>query len=122
MHIISSMQKQVNCALPDDVKMMVSYTGKKLSILMWTVFNHKHIVHYAMCPKESCSHDYVGESGRSVLERVKGQNGRDTCSHVSKHCVAADHQFVSCDDLRIEKLLVEITVIIKGIRKLRKRY
>ena len=29
MHIISSMQKQVNRPLPDDVKMIVSYTGKK---------------------------------------------------------------------------------------------
>ena len=29
MHIISSMQKQVNRPLSDDVKMIVSYTGKK---------------------------------------------------------------------------------------------
>ena len=31
MHVISSMQKQVNHALLDDVKMIVSYTGKKHS-------------------------------------------------------------------------------------------
>ena len=43
----------------------------------------------------------VGESGRRVLEWVKDHNGRDTSSHVFKHYVAADHQFVSCDDLRI---------------------
>ena len=36
-----------------------------------------------------------------MLERVKDHNGRDTSSHIFKHCVAADHQFVSCDDLRI---------------------
>ena len=32
MHIISSMQKQVICVFPDDVKMMVSDTGKTCTI------------------------------------------------------------------------------------------
>ena len=45
MHVISSMQKQVNCDLPDDVKMIVSSTSKKLSTFSnvkdKTVFNHK---------------------------------------------------------------------------------
>ena len=58
-------------------------------------------MYYAKCPEESHPHDYVGESGRRVLERVKDHNGRDTSSHIFKHGVAADHQFVSCDDLRI---------------------
>ena len=53
MHIISSMQKQVTCALPDDIKMMVSYTGKKLSICFnvkdKTAFHHEHdIVYYCV--------------------------------------------------------------------------
>ena len=73
MHIISSMRKQVNRALPDDVKMIVSYTGEKLSTCFnvkdKTVFNHEHdIVYYVKCPEESCPHDYVGELGRRVLE------------------------------------------------------
>ena len=66
-----------------------------------TVFNHEHdIVYYAKCPEKSCPHHYVGESGR-VLECVKDHNGRDTSSHIFKHCVADDHQFFSCDDLKI---------------------
>ena len=66
------------------------------------VFNHEHdIVYYGKCPDESCPHDYVGESGRRVLERVKNYNGRDNSCHIFKHCVAADHQFVSCGNLRI---------------------
>ena len=104
MHIISSVRKQVNRALPDDVKIIVSYTGKKLSACFnvkdKTVFNHDNVF-YAKCPEESCPHDYVGESGRRVLERVKDHNGRDTSSHIFKHCIAADHQFVFRDDLRI---------------------
>ena len=67
-----------------------------------TVFHHEHnIVYYAKCPEESYPHDYVSESDRRVLERVKDHNGRDTSFHIFKHCVATDHQFVSCDDLRI---------------------
>ena len=57
MHIISSVRKQVNRALPDDVKMIVSYTGKILSTCFnvkdKTVFNHEHdIVYYAKCPEK----------------------------------------------------------------------
>ena len=66
------------------------------------VFNHeREILYYAKCPEKSCLHDYVGESARRKLERVKHYNGRDISSHIFKHCVVADHQFVSCNDLRI---------------------
>ena len=66
------------------------------------VFNHEYdIVYYTKCPEESCPHDYAGESGRRVLEQLKDHNGRDTSSHTFEHCAAADHQFVSWDNLRI---------------------
>ena len=89
------MRRQVNHTFPDDVKIIVSYTGKKLgtcfNVKDVNLFNHEHdIVYYAKCPEESCSHDYVGESGRRVLEQVKDHDGRDTSSHIFKHCVAAD--------------------------------
>ena len=76
MHIIISIWKKVNCALPDDAEVIVSYTGKKLgtcfNVKDKTVFNHEHdILYYAKCPEESCPHDYVRELGRRVLERVK---------------------------------------------------
>ena len=66
-----------------------------------TVFDHEHIiVYYTKCTVESCPHDCVGESSRRVLEQVKDHNCRDTSSHIFKHCVATDHQFVSCNELR----------------------
>ena len=66
-----------------------------------TVFDHEHnIVYYTKCTEESCPHEYVGESSRRVLEQVKDHNCRDTSSHIFKHCVATDHQFVSCNELR----------------------
>ena len=43
------MQKQVNCVLPDDIK-MVSYRGKKLctclNVKNKMVFNHEHDKYY----------------------------------------------------------------------------
>ena len=40
-----------------------------------TVFNQEHdIVYCAKCQEESFPHDYVSESGRRVLERVKDHN------------------------------------------------
>ena len=89
------MRKQVNCTLPDDVKMIASYTGKKLGICLnvknKTVFNHEHdIVYYDKSPEKSWTHEYVGESSRRVLERVKDHNGRNPSSHIFKHCVAAN--------------------------------
>ena len=58
-------------------------------------------MYYAKCPEESWEHDFVCVSGRRVLERLRDHNVRDTSSHIFKHCVAADHQFVSGDNLRI---------------------
>ena len=80
--------------------MIVSYTGKTLSTYFNVkdkeVFNHERdIMYYTKCPKESCPHGYVGEYGRTVLEQVKDYYGRDTLYHIFKHCVVADHQFVS---------------------------
>ena len=119
MRSVSSLRKQVNCGLPDNEKLTVSSTGKKRNVCFnlkdETVFNHEHdIVYYAKCPEESCPHDYVGESG-GVLERVKDHNGRETSYHIFKHCVAANYQIFSCDDL---ELLVEITEAINGNGKL----
>ena len=52
------------------------------------VFNLEHdIMYYVKCPEESFLYDYVVESGRRTLERVKDHVSRDTSSHVSKPCV-----------------------------------
>ena len=106
MHIISSMRKQINRAFPDDVKMAVSYTDTRPSTCFDVedkmLFNHEHDnLYYAKYPQESCLHDYVGESGKRVLEWAKYHNGRGAFSHMFKHCVVADHQFASCDNFRI---------------------
>ena len=59
-------------------------------------------MYYAKCPKESCPHGYVGESGRRLLEQVIKTIIVETFPTILfKHCVVAGHQFVSCDYIRI---------------------
>ena len=51
-----------------------------------TAFYHEHdIVYCAMSPGEFCFHDYVGETGRGVLELVNYHNGRDTFPQIFNH-------------------------------------
>ena len=93
MHIVSSIWNEVNLALTDDIKLLVFYTGKKLStcfnIKDNIVFNHEHdIVYYGKFSEKSFSYDYLGEWGRREIEQVKDHNGRDTSSHIFKHCLA----------------------------------
>ena len=96
----------MNCAVPDHVNMMVSYTRKKFStcynVKDETVFNHKHEnVCFVSCREESYQPDYIGELGKKFLEQTKDQNGKNSSSHIFKICLVVVRQFVSCDDLRI---------------------
>ena len=71
----------MNCAVPDHVNMMVSYTRKKFStcynVKYKTVFNHEHEnVCFVSCREESYQPDYIGELGKKFLEQTKDQNGK----------------------------------------------
>ena len=39
-------------------------------------------MYYAKCPNEGCKNDYVGETKRSIVERMKDLNSRDNISHI----------------------------------------
>ena len=63
-HIISSMRKQVNRTLRDNVKMIVSYTDKKLStcfnLKYKKVFNNEYdIAYFPKYPEKSSPHENV---------------------------------------------------------------
>ena len=69
------------------------------------------IVHIIKSPEESCPHDYVGKSGRRMLERAEDHNVGGICCHIFKHWIVTDHQIVPCDDMK--------TIVINGNKKLR---
>ena len=45
--------------------------------------------------------DYIGESARRIIERVKDYGGRDTKSHVLKHSSEIEHVEVTQEDFKI---------------------
>ena len=87
-HIVNSVKRYVNKILPK--KVQTAFTGKRLSSCFKTKdrtkFEHQHdIIYQVKCSAENCSDDYIGESARRIIERVKDHGGRDTKSHVLKH-------------------------------------
>ena len=89
MHLVNSMKRYVIKILPENVKVQTALTGKWLSSCFKTKertkFEHQPgIIYQVKCSAEICLDDYIGESARRIIERVKGHTGRDTNSHVLK--------------------------------------
>ena len=73
------------------------------------------MVYYADCPNETCADNYIGESGRKILEHIKNHNGRDFKSHILRHSVESGHANFSYEDF---KIIVRISITILGNVKL----
>ena len=85
--MVNSMRKQLNVVSARNVKIRTCYTGKRLSSCFKTKdrkkYDHEHdLVYQVKCPEESCTDDYICQSGRQVIEQVKHHNGRDKSSHI----------------------------------------
>ena len=105
-HIVNSKKKYVNKILPKNVKVQTAFTWKRLSSCFKTKdrtkFEHQHdIIYQVKCSAENCSDDYIGESARRIIERVKDHGGRDTKSHVLKHSSEKEHAEVTQEDFKI---------------------
>ena len=60
-----------------------------------TDFQHKHnVVYYGKCPNEGWKDDYVGETKRCIVERIKDHNSKDSSSHLLKHAHENGHTHV----------------------------
>ena len=53
------------------------------------------------CSGENSTDDYIRESARPIIERVKDHGGRDTKSHVSEHSSEKQHVEVTQEDFKI---------------------
>ena len=100
------MRKGLNVILPRNVKIRTCYTGKRLSscfkIISKKKFSHEHdLLYHVKCPEELCTDDYIGESGRRVIERVKDHNGRDKSSHMLRHSIEKNHAKVTANDFKV---------------------
>ena len=97
------MKRYVIKILPKNVKVETAFTGKRLRSCFktkdGTKFEHQHnIIYQVKCSAENCSDDYIGESARRVIERVKDHGGRDTKSQALKHSSEKEHVEVTQED------------------------
>ena len=100
------MNKCVNKLLPNDTKIEVEFKSNKLSsyfnVKDRTDFEHNHyLIYHTKYPDQTCIDDYVGESARRIIERIKDPNGRDDTSHALKHSIEKSHKNVKTIDFKI---------------------
>ena len=67
----------------------------------------------------SCRDNYVGETGRRIIKKIKDHSGRDHASHTVKHNIETSHTDVNN---ATSKSLIWISVTTKVNRKLRSLY
>ena len=81
------MKRYVSKLLPEHTKLEITFTGEKLnsyfSIKDKRKFQHQHdLVYYVKCAEPSCRDNYVGETVRRIIERIKDHSGKDHASHM----------------------------------------
>ena len=108
-NLLKSMKRYVSKLLPEHTKLEITFTGKKLnscfSIKDKTKFEHQHdLVYYVNCTESSCRDNYVGETGRRIIERIKDHSGRDHASHMVKHNIETSHTDVNAANLKINDM------------------
>ena len=58
-------------------------------------------MYYVKCPKKQCTEDYMGETGKHLIKRVKDHSGKDEKLHLFKHAIKTKYKKVSLDDFKI---------------------
>ena len=92
--------------LPNNVETRITYTGRKLGtkfqIKDVTKNQYKHdLIYSKKCQKPICNEDYLGETGRIIMERTADHCGKDKQSHLLKHGLISNHSVVDLKDLKV---------------------
>ena len=104
--MLKSMNRCIKRIVPNDVNTRITYTGHKLNtrfqIKDKTAQIHKHdLVYYVKCPDQSCNQDYLGETGRRIIERTADHSGKDKHSHLFKHACNENHKHIDLDNIKV---------------------
>ena len=63
---------------------------------------HKRdLVYYSKCPELTSNEDYLGETGRTVIERSADHCGKDKQSHQLRYALNNNHKTVDLKDFKI---------------------
>ena len=74
--------------LSNNVKTRITYTGRKLGtkfqIKDLPRSQHEHdLIYYSKCPEPNCNDDYLGDTGRIIIERTADHCGKDEKSNLT---------------------------------------
>ena len=56
---------------------------------------------YSKCPEQTCNEDYLGETGKRIIERSADHSGKDKQSHLLRHALNRNHKTVDLKDFKI---------------------
>ena len=103
---IRKMIRRLNKHLKDDIKVMITYQGTKLSsrvqVKDQTKFEHRNdVVYCCKCPENNCDDFYIGETDRRISERIIDHNKRDKNPHPLQHAQNKKHAHVWVRDITI---------------------
>ena len=63
---------------------------------------HKHdLVCYSKCPEPTCDKNYLGKTGRRIIERSADHCGKDKQLHLLRHALNNNHKTVDLKDFKI---------------------
>ena len=94
-NVIRSLRNTLDKILKQDVEPKFIYTETKLSVRFQikdkTRDEHKHdLVYYGKCPEFDES--YVGETGRTLQDRVDKHSRKDSRSNILRHYYEENHK------------------------------
>ena len=100
------MNKCVNKLYPNNTKIEVMFKSIKRSSFFNVKdkidFDRNHdLIYHTKCPEPTRNDDYLGESDRGIIERIKDHTGRDHASHVLKHSIENSYKNVNTIDFKI---------------------
>ena len=105
-NLIKSIKTSTKKSLSDKHDVRIILTGTKLSSHFNIKYErnkqHKHdLVYFSRCPSTDCTDSYIGETARHLSERVMDHAGRDTKSHIVRHCLNSYHGTVNIENFKI---------------------
>ena len=59
------------------------------------------LINYSQCAESNCDKDYLGETGRVIIERAANHCEKDKQSHLLKHALISNHPVVDLKDLKV---------------------
>ena len=105
-NLIKSIRMSTKMSLPENHDVRIILKGTKLSsqfnIKDDTNKQLKHgSIYFSRCPSTNQADSYIEETARRLSERVLDHAGRDTKSHIVRHCLNSNHETVNIEHFKI---------------------